>query len=97
MVGALTLLVGFAVAQATGNRGLGGVVLVVGAAWCVWAWRRSPMRALVALVAFGAAFVISHPLGTVIGAWPSVLLASLVAGVVAWLVAPAHREPTPIA
>ncbi|MDX6721054.1 MAG: hypothetical protein QOJ63_3308, partial [Solirubrobacteraceae bacterium] len=36
-----SLLLGFAVAQATGVRPLGGVVLVAGAGWCALRWRRT--------------------------------------------------------
>ena len=35
VIAALTLVVGFAVADLTGVRALGGVVLVAGVAWCV--------------------------------------------------------------
>ena len=40
-VAAGSLLIGFGVAQATGIRPLGGLVLVAGAAWCTVRWRRS--------------------------------------------------------
>ena len=67
---ALTLVVGFAVASLTGNRGLGGVVLVLGGALCAWwMWRTAgAARTVVTLVAALGLFVVSHPLGTVIGA-----------------------------
>ena len=86
-VGALTLLVGFAVAQFTGNRALGGVVLVAGGAWCAWQWWRAagPARTLGAVLIFGVAFVISHPLGNAIGAWPSVVVVSVAAAVIAYV------------
>jgi hypothetical protein len=83
---ALTLVVGFAVASVTGNRALGGVVLVVGGALCAWwMWREAgAARTLVTLAAALVLFVLSHPLGRVIGAWPSVLLVAAVAGAVAY-------------
>ncbi len=82
-VAALTLVMGFAVAQSSGNRALGGVVLVLGTGWCAWMWWRAagPLVTvvLVGLVVLG--FAVSHPLGAAIGAWPSVLLvAAVVAG-----------------
>ena len=41
LVASATLIVGFAVARATGVVWLGGVVLVIGGAWCAWQWRRT--------------------------------------------------------
>lgn len=47
-------------------------------------------------VGFGA-FVISHLLGLVVGAWPSVLLVSAVVAAVVWIRADARLErATPI-
>ncbi len=84
--GALALLAGFAVASATGNRHLGGAILVAGGAGCVAAWwrRPGPGRALAGVAVFALAFVAAHPLGHVIGAWPSVLLMSAAAASAAW-------------
>ncbi len=84
--GALTLLVGFAVAELTGARWLGGVVLVAGAVLAgTLAWRfAGPARTLAALAAFVVAFAISHPLGRIIGAWPSAITMSVVAGLAAY-------------
>lgn len=86
---ALTLIAGFLVASLTGNRPLGGVVLVLGGAVCAWWMGRFAgwWRALVVLAVALALFVVSHPLGNVIGAWTSVLLVAAVTGVVAWLLA----------
>jgi len=83
---AVTLVVAFAVAQGTGVRALGGVVLVLGVAWCAWrSWAAGAVR-VVAVVALGAAcFVASHVLAGALGAWPSVLLAAAVLGAGAWL------------
>ncbi len=87
VVGAVSLLVGFGVAQLTGNRPLGGIVLLLGGAWCAWQWWRTagPWRTVIAVLIFGIAFVVSHPLGNAIGAWPSVVLVSVVAAVLAYL------------
>ena len=83
-----SLIAGFAVAQLTGLRALGGAVLVVGGALCARAWLRKVGPAWTAgLVAvFFGAFVLSHPLAKVIGAWPSVLAVSAVTAATAWLV-----------
>ena len=81
----LTLVLGFAVASVTGNRSLGGVVLVLGGAWSAWLMVRTAGRrpTVLTLVAVVALFVVSHPLGLVIGAWPAVLLVATVAAAVA--------------
>ena len=82
VVAALTLVMGFAVAQSTGNRALGGVVLVLGTAWCAWMWWRAagPVVTLVLVGLVVICFVVSHPLGAAIGSWPSVLLVAAVVG-----------------
>ena len=68
---------GFAVADITGVRPLGGLVLAAGGAYCFVAVRRAAGtgRALAVLVLALALFVAAHPLGDVIGAWPAALLA----------------------
>ena len=73
-VAAGSLALGFGVAQATGVRPLGGVVLLAGAGWCALRWREragAPTAAgLVAL--YLAVFVASHLLAGTLGAWGSV-------------------------
>jgi hypothetical protein len=99
-VAAASLIAGFAVAVGTGSRPFGGVVLAIGGLWCIQAWaRRHGRRTAVILgcVGFGA-FVLSHLLGLLIGAWPSVLLVSAVVAAVAWVKAdtrPASAESLP--
>lgn len=85
-VAAGSLLVGFAVADLSGVRPLGGIVLFLGALWCGLRWRREAGLAVaIALVAaFLAAFALSHPLGELIGSWPAVLVVSAFAGAIAW-------------
>jgi hypothetical protein len=97
-VTALTLVLGFAIASLTGIRSLGGVVLVLGGALCAWWMVRAAgaLRTVVTLVAVVGLFVVSHPLGHVIGAWPAVLLVAAVAGVLAYAVA-SPRAATPVA
>ena len=95
-VAAASLIAGFAVAVGTGSRPLGGVVLAIGGLWCIQAWaRRHGRRTAVTLgcVGFGA-FVVSHLLGLLIGAWPSVLLVSAVVAVVAWTQADVRIAPS---
>lgn len=82
-VAAGSLVLGFAVAQATGVRPLGGVVLLAGAGWCAVRWKeRVGTGRTVGLVGlYAAAFAGSHVLTHVIGAWPSVaVVCAVVAG-----------------
>ncbi len=86
-----SLLLGFAVAQATGVRPLGGVVLVAGCGWCAVRWLRTAGRgrtaALVAI--YLGAFALSHVVAGAVGTWPGVLLAAAVAGAAAYALADA--------
>lgn len=79
-----SLAVGFAVAQGTGVRALGGAVLIAGLALCVPSWtRRSGARVAGALVLlFVLLFAASHvlTLGLDVPAWLSVGAVSLVQG-----------------
>lgn len=90
LLGSVALVVAFGVAQATGVRWLGGVVLVLAGAWCGARWWRAtgPLRAIGAVVVYAVAFVVSHPLGKVLGPWPAVAAVAVAAGVVAWWVTP---------
>lgn len=83
------LLLGFAVAVASGSRPLGGVVLFLGGLACGLRWRvLLGLRRAIALVAvFLAGFALAHPLGHAIGAWPAVLFVALVVGGISWRVA----------
>lgn len=88
-VAAGSLVLGFAVAQATGVRALGGVVLVLGAGWCVLRWReRIGLPRTIPLVAlYLAAFAASHVLADLLGTWGAVLAVAALVGAVAWAVA----------
>jgi hypothetical protein len=87
-----SLLLGFAVAQATGVRALGGIVLIAGCAWCGLRWLRGGGRGAVArttviVLVYVGAFVLAHVIADSIGAWPSVLLAAAVTGLAAYVLA----------
>ncbi len=88
-VAALSLVLGFAVAELTGVRAVGGLVLVAGLALCGWLWwdRVGPGRAVALGALFLALFVLSHFLARAVGAWLSVLLVAMVMAVAASLVA----------
>jgi hypothetical protein len=86
LLSAVTLMAGFAVASLTGNRALGGIVLVIGGAVCAWMWWRTagPLRALTCVAIAGVAFVVSHPLGAILTSWGAVLLVSAVTAAAAY-------------
>lgn len=94
------LLLGFGVAEVTGVRALGGLVLFAAALWCGLQWRRAHglPRALALVAVFLAGFVAAHPLGHAIGSWPAVLLIAAVVGAVVWRAAdePAARPAAPV-
>lgn len=80
------LIAGFAVAVASGSRPLGGLVMAACGLTCIAVWlRRDGRRVALGLTAVGlAAFAISHVLGLVIGAWPSVIVVSAVTAALCW-------------
>jgi hypothetical protein len=92
-IAAAGLIAGFGVADATGSRPLGGVVLAACGLACIAVWiRRDPPRVTVALTATGlAAFALSHVLGHVIGAWPSVLVVSAATAGLCWWLSDVRR------
>lgn len=93
VVAALTLVVAFGVADLSGVRALGGLVLLAGGAWCALRVRPSAGTGrTTALVLFAlAAFVVSHPLGDAIGAWPAVIVVAGAVGLVTALVEKPRR------
>jgi hypothetical protein len=88
---ASALLLGFAVAEITGVRAIGGVVLFLGGLACGLRWRLllGLPRALALVGVFLAGFAVAHPLGHAIGAWPAVVLVAAVVGGIVWRVADA--------
>jgi hypothetical protein len=76
------------VARATGVVWIGGIVLVLGGLWCAWKWWRTLglVVALLGVIVFFVAFVLSHPFAKVVGAWPSTIIVALVAGALACLI-----------
>lgn len=88
-IAAASLIAGFAVADATGVRPLGGLVLAIAVAWCALRWRRTAgaARAAALVALYLAAFVASHLLADVAGTWGAVLLVAATVGVAAWFAA----------
>lgn len=91
-----SFVLGFAVADVTGVRPLGGLVLLAGVLWCLPRWWRgaSPAVAIALSLAYFAAFVASHGFADVVGAYPSVLLLGAALGAAAWALVDA-RERAP--
>lgn len=85
-IAAAGLIAGFAVAVASGSRPLGGVVLAACGVTCVIvSLRRDGRRTAAILTVVGlVAFAVSHVLGRLIGAWPSVILVSAVCAGLCW-------------
>ncbi len=82
-VAAGSLVLGFAVAQATGVRPLGGLVLLAGAGWCARRWLPAvgPGRTAALLGIYLACFVASHLIADPVGTWPAVAIVAGVTGV----------------
>jgi hypothetical protein len=92
-IAAAGLIAGFGVAVATGSRALGGIVLACLGLFCIAIWlRRDGRRTAARLAGVGlAAFVLSHVLGLVIGAWPAVFVAALATAAACWRLSDVHR------
>jgi hypothetical protein len=86
LLSAAGLIAGFGVAVASGSRPLGGIVLAAFGLTCIYFWlRRDGTAIAVRLTIVGlVAFALSHVLGVMIGAWPSVLLVSAVTAWLCW-------------
>jgi MFS superfamily sulfate permease-like transporter len=80
-----SLPVAFAVAQATGVRPLGGIVLVVLAAMAVLAGRRDRVRSAAWVAVLLVCFVASHLLADPLGTWGAVALVTAVTGAAGFL------------
>lgn len=77
---------GFALAQATRKRQVGGVVFAAGIAAAAPRWQRTAgTSGAVALAGLSVgALAVSHPLAKKIGAWPSVAVVSGAVALAAW-------------
>jgi len=97
LVATAAFLIGFAVADVTGVRALGGLVLLAGAAWCARAVLPVAGVAVTAglLAVALVLFAVSHPLGDAIGSWPAVVVTGVLAGLAAAVAArpAAARRP----
>lgn len=85
-VSAVGLVLAFALAQGTGARWLGGVVLLATAVWCLVLAvpRVGWWRPLVVLAVGVVVFAVSHVVTDAVGPWVAVLAAAAVLGATAW-------------
>jgi hypothetical protein len=92
-IAAAGLIGGFAVAVSTGSRPAGGVVLAMCGLVCIAIWvRRDGGRTAAQLAVAGlVAFALSHVLGSVIGAWPAVLVVSAATAALCWRLSDSRR------
>jgi hypothetical protein len=92
-IAATGLIGGFAVAVTTGSRPLGGALMAVLGVGAIAVWLHRDGRAIaVKLTVAGLlAFAISHVLGLVIGAWPSVIVVSAVTAALCWRLSDSQR------
>jgi hypothetical protein len=88
-----SLIAGFAVADLTGVRPLGGLVLVAAALWLGLRWRAraGTARAVALLALYAAAFIASHVVADALGTWGAVLSAAALVAAATWLLADRAR------
>jgi hypothetical protein len=86
LLAAVGLIAGFGTAVGTGSRPLGGVVIAIFGLSCIYFWvKRDGREIAVRLTVVGlAAFIASHGLGLLIGAWPSVFVVSALTAWACW-------------
>ena len=87
------LVGGFALAQRTGVRPLGGAAMLVANAVAARQWYAVGGTPLAAGLTAGywTAMGVSHPLGKLVGTWPSVLGVTAVSAGAAWVLADRRR------
>ena len=96
-IAAAGLIAGYGVAVASGSRPLGGLVLAACGLVCIVTWlRRDGRRTAVVLTIAGlGAFLLSHVIGLVIGAWPALLLVAAATSIFYWRASDSrHMSPS---
>jgi hypothetical protein len=91
------LIAGYGVAVASGSRPLGGLVLAGFGLTCIAIWLKRDGPRIAGLLAAAAfvAFALSHVLGLLIGAWPSVFVMAAVTASLCWRVSDSRRALGP--
>jgi hypothetical protein len=92
-----TLIAGYGAVVASGSRTVGGLVLALGGLLCIRIWIvRHGRRTAARLAGVGlAAFVLSHVLGLLVGAWPAVLVVAAAGAAAVWSLADSRMRPAP--
>lgn len=90
----LALVLGFATADLTNIRWLGGLVLLVFSACAavVMLQLSGVSRVIVMLLVLVVTFAISHPLGAILGSYGSLFLVSTIAGLLIYLLTPSSAR-----
>ncbi len=88
----LGLVGGFVLANRTGNRPLGGVVMAAANAAALPAWAsRGPATAAGLSALYWGSMGLSHPLAKKIGTWPSVATVAALSAGAAWAASDRRR------
>lgn len=95
-IAATGLIAGYAVAVGADSRPLGGAVIAGFGLTCIVIWLGRDGRATAAkLTGIGlGAFIVSHGLGLLIGAWPAVLVSSAAVAVACERMSDSRRRLT---
>jgi hypothetical protein len=89
------LPLGFATAEATGVRPIGGAVMAALAIAALLTSRSSSRRKAAYSAVLALLFVLSHALAGPIGTWPAIAVVTVAAGAAAFrLLKPAHAAPS---
>ncbi len=93
VAGFLALVVGFMIADLTNIRWLGGLFMVlIGSLGAIAMYQRAGLpRTLSAIGIVVVAFVISHPLGSVLGSYGSLLVVATLAALLIYLITPRRK------
>ncbi len=81
------LVLGFAIADLSNIRWLGGLIMVVIGGFAAWYMWRScgPQKTLAAIGVAALGFVLSHPLGAILGSYGALFLVSIVVAAIVWI------------
>ena len=96
-IAGLSLIAGFAVADVTGVRPLGGLVLLAAAIWLAIAWRRRVglARTAALLGLYAALFAVSHVIADALGTWGAVFTVAAVMAAATWALADRRAVAAP--
>ncbi len=92
-IAASGLIAGYGLAVASGSRLLGGLLLAACGLVCIAVWLKRDGRRMAALLTGGGllAFVLSHVLALITGAWPAVLLVAAATASAYWRLSDARQ------